>query len=122
MIDSKEILAVGSIAFDSIKTPRGSREKILGGSATYFGVAASYYTKVSLVGVVGDDFSDKEWSILKKYNINTDSIEILKGDTFSWGGCYNEDYSMRDTLFTNLGVFEKPRATSYIQCCDQWTD
>jgi len=111
MIDSKEILAVGSIAFDSIKTPRGSREKILGGSATYFGVAASYYTKVSLVGVVGDDFSDKEWSILKKYNINTDSIEILKGDTFSWGGCYNEDYSMRDTLFTNLGVFEnfKPK-------------
>ena len=106
MKDSKEILAVGSIAFDSIKTSKGNRDKILGGSCTYFSVAASYYTKTSIIGVVGNDFSDEEWSIFKKYNINTNSVEIMPGNTFSWGGEYNEDYSNRETLFTHLGVFE----------------
>ena len=106
MIDSKEILAVGSIAFDSIKTPKGERNKILGGSATYFGVAASKYTKVSLIGIVGDDFTDNNWSIFEKHNINTDSIIRSSGKTFSWGGEYNADYSKRETLFTELGVFE----------------
>ena len=102
MIDSKEILAVGSIAFDSIKTPKGERNKILGGSATYFAVAASQYTNVSLIGIVGDDFTDKNWSIFEKYNINTDSIIRSIGKTFSWGGEYNADYSKRETLFTEL--------------------
>ena len=111
MIDSKEILAVGSIAFDSIKTPKGERNKILGGSATYFGVAASQYTKVSLIGIVGDDFTDKNWSIFEKYNINTDSIIRSIGKTFSWGGEYNADYSKRETLFTELGVFENFKPT-----------
>ena len=106
MKDSKEILAVGSIAFDSIKTSKGNRDKILGGSCTYFSVAASYYTKTSIIGVVGNDFSDEQWSIFKKYNINTNSVEIMPGNTFSWGGEYNEDYSHRETLFTHLGVFE----------------
>ena len=106
MKDSKEILAVGSIAFDSIKTSKGDRSKILGGSCTYFSVASSYYTKTSIIGVVGDDFSEEQWSVFKKYNINTNSVEILPGNTFSWGGEYNEDYSHRETLFTHLGVFE----------------
>ena len=106
MSDSKKILAVGSIAFDTIHTPKGSRDKILGGSSTYFSVAASRYSNVSLIGIVGDDFTDKEWELFTQYNINTDSIEICEGNTFSWGGKYNKDYSIRDTLFTHLGVFE----------------
>ncbi len=107
MSNSKEIVAVGSIAFDSIKTPKGERERILGGSSTYFGVSASLFTKVNLVGVVGNDFSQDEWELLKKYNIDTSSIKVEDGETFSWGGEYNEDFSSRETLFTNLGVFEK---------------
>ena len=106
MQDSKEILAVGSIAFDSIKTPKGNRDKILGGSCTYFSVAASHYTKISIIGVVGDDFTENEWSLFTKYNVNTNSVEVKSGKTFSWGGEYNKDYSSRKTLFTNLGVFE----------------
>ena len=106
MQDSKEILAVGSIAFDSIKTPKGNKDNILGGSCTYFSIAASIYSKVSIVGVVGEDFGNKEWSIFKKYNINTNSVKIQKGDTFRWGGKYNHDYSLRETLFTELGVFK----------------
>lgn len=106
MKESKEILAVGSIAFDTIKTPNGSREKLLGGSSTFFGIASSYYTKTSLIGVVGTDFTDNEWELFKKYNINTQSVEVMSGDTFSWGGEYNDDYSTRKTLFTELGVFE----------------
>ena len=114
MSNLKEIVAVGSIAFDSIKTPKGERERILGGSSTYFGVSASLFTKVNLVGVVGDDFSDNEWSLLKKYNIDTSSVKIENGKTFSWGGIYNTDFSSRDTLFTDLGVFEnfKPQINS----------
>jgi len=111
MLDSKEILAVGSIAFDSIYTPNGKRENILGGSATYFGVAASYYTKVSLIGVVGNDFTNKDWDLFNKFNINTDSIVVCEGKTFSWGGEYNSDYSKRKTLFTKLGVFDKFQPT-----------
>ena len=106
MKDSKEILAVGSIAYDSLKTPNGNRERILGGSCTYFSVAASYYTNTSIIGVVGDDFDQKSWDLFKKYNINTDCVEIANGQTFSWGGEYNHNYSKRETLFTNLGVFE----------------
>ena len=106
MQDSKEILAVGSIAYDSIQTPRGNRDRILGGSCTYFSVAASTYTDVQIIGIVGNDFDDKSWDIFEKYNINTQNVEIADGKTFSWGGIYNEDYSKRDTLFTELGVFK----------------
>lgn len=107
MNDSKDILAVGSIAFDTIETPKGRREKILGGSSTYFSVSSSLYTNVSLIGIVGKDFKRENWDIFKKYNINVDSVEKSDGLTFSWGGKYNHDFSKRDTLFTELGVFEK---------------
>ena len=103
----KNILAVGSIAFDTIETAKGKREKILGGSSTYFSVSSSYYTDVSLIGIVGKDFSKENWNIFNKYNINVDSVEQIDGMTFSWGGKYNDDFSRRDTLFTELGVFEK---------------
>ena len=106
MQDSKKILAVGSIAYDSIQTPKGNRERILGGSCTYFSVAASSYTTVNIIGIVGKDFDTESWNIFKKYNINTKNVEIADGKTFSWGGIYNNDYSKRDTLFTELGVFE----------------
>jgi len=106
MSAGKEILVVGSIAFDSIDTPNGKRDKILGGSATYFSVAASLYTKVSVVGVVGNDFTKSDWGVFNRSNINIDSIELVNGKTFSWGGKYNSDYSDRETLFTELGVFE----------------
>ena len=115
MSDSKGILAVGSIAFDTIHTPKGNRDKILGGSSTYFSVASSRYGTVSLIGIVGEDFADSDWKLFKDYNINIDSVEVCKGDTFSWGGKYNNDYSQRDTLFTNLGVFENfsPKIDKY---------
>jgi len=114
MSESNEILAVGSIAFDTIYSPNGNREKILGGSSTYFSIAASRYSQVSLIGVVGNDFKDKEWELFKSYNINMDSVAVSNGDTFNWGGEYNHDYSRRDTLFTNLGVFEdfKPQVNT----------
>ena len=106
MSDSKKILAVGSIAFDTIHTPKGSRDKILGGSSTYFSVAASRYSNVSLIGIVGDDFTDKEWELFTQYNINTDSIEICEGNTFSWGGKYNKDYSIILDIFFGTCVSE----------------
>mgnify|MGYP001426736679 CR=1 FL=1 len=111
MNDKKEILAVGSLAFDSIQTPNGNRDRILGGSCTYFSIAASYFSKTSIIGIVGNDFSKKEWDLFDQYKINYNSVEIAEGDTFSWGGKYNQDYSKRETLFTNLGVFEnfKPK-------------
>ena len=117
MSEIKEIVAVGSIAFDSIETPKGRREHMLGGSATFFGVGASIFSKVHLIGVVGNDFSDMEWNIFKKFNINTSSIQIDNGKTFSWGGAYNNDYSKRETLFTDLGVFENfaPNINSNIE-------
>ena len=105
-MDSKKILSVGSIAYDSIYTPNGDREHMLGGSATFFGIASSFFTNVFLIGVVGDDFTKESWGIFKKFNIDTSLIEKAKGNTFSWGGKYNNDYSIRETLFTELGVFE----------------
>ena len=115
MSDSKEILAVGSIAFDTIHTPNGIREKILGGSSTYFSIASSLYSQISLIGVVGNDFNEKNWEVFQKFKINMDSVEVDNGETFNWGGKYNSDYSIRDTLFTNLGVFEKFKPEVKIQ-------
>ena len=117
MKDLKQILAVGSIAYDSLDTPKGNRERILGGSCTYFSVAASHYAKTSIIGVVGNDFDNKSWSLFKEYNIDTECVEIADGPTFSWGGKYNSDYSQRDTLFTNLGVFEhfKPKINTNLK-------
>ena len=85
MKDLKQILAVGSIAYDSLDTPKGNRERILGGSCTYFSVAASHYAKTSIIGVVGNDFDNKSWSLFKEYNIDTECVEIADGPTFSWG-------------------------------------
>ena len=106
MQEIKTILAVGSIALDTLQTPNGNRENILGGSATYFSLSASLFAPVKLVGVVGNDYPEAGWQLFKSRNINTDNVQIVDGNTFRWGGKYNHDYSSRDTLFTELGVFE----------------
>ena len=101
-----KIVAVGSIAIDELHTSKGSHSNLLGGSATFFSIAASKYNSVNLIGIVGGDFPKSGWDLFKKYNINTDLITIKDGTTFSWGGKYSSDYSTRKTLYTNLGVFE----------------
>ena len=102
----KTILAVGSIALDTLETPRGNRQDILGGSATYFSISAGLLAPVKLVGVVGNDFPEEGWQLFRSRNINTDNVLVEAGSTFRWGGKYSDDYSVRDTLFTELGVFE----------------
>jgi len=101
-----KILTVGSIAIDELHTPKGTRDNILGGSATFFSIAAARYNPINLIGIVGDDFPQSGWDLFKKYDINTDLVTVEKGVTFNWGGKYSDDYSTRETLYTNLGVFE----------------
>ncbi|HXY12995.1 MAG TPA: PfkB family carbohydrate kinase [Terriglobales bacterium] len=100
------ILAVGSIAFDSIHTPSGRATDILGGSCTYFSLAASYFTDVRIVAVVGDDFSREHEDVFWKRKIDTRGIEHVKGKTFRWGGQYLENLNEAKTDFTDLNVFE----------------
>jgi len=106
MQEMKTILAVGSIAIDTLQTPNGNRDNVLGGSATYFSLAAGMFAPVKLVGVVGKDYPKAGWQLFKSHNINIDNIQIMDGKTFRWGGRYSHDYSSRETLFTELGVFE----------------
>ncbi|HYA24368.1 MAG TPA: PfkB family carbohydrate kinase [Terriglobales bacterium] len=101
------IVAVGSIAFDSIATPSGRVENILGGSCTYFSLAASYFTEVRIVAVVGEDFTAKHEDVFRKRGIDTQGIEHAKGQTFRWGGQYLENLNEAKTDFTELNVFEK---------------
>jgi sugar/nucleoside kinase (ribokinase family) len=101
------ILAVGSIAFDCIATPAGRVENALGGSATYFSLAASYFTNVRVVAVVGEDFTAEHENVLKRRKIDTRGIEHAKGKTFRWGGQYMENLNEAKTDFTELNVFEK---------------
>ena len=101
------ILAVGSVAFDNIATPAGRAENVLGGSATYFSLAASYFTEVRVVAVVGEDFTAEHESVLQKRKVDTRGIEHAKGKTFRWGGQYLENLNEAKTDFTELNVFEK---------------
>lgn len=112
----KNILVVGSVAFDTITTPAGRAENILGGSATYFSVAASLFTSVRLVAVVGEDFTDEHHAIFKGRNINTDGLSRENGDTFRWQGSYCEDLNNAVTEGTWLNVFEtfKPELPSSV--------
>ena len=101
------ILAVGSVAFDNITTPAGRAENVVGGSATYFSLAASYFTKVRVVAVVGDDFAAEHESVMLKRGVDTRGIERAAGKTFRWGGQYLENLNEAKTDFTELNVFEK---------------
>jgi sugar/nucleoside kinase (ribokinase family) len=101
------IVVVGSVAFDDISSPSGSVKGVLGGAATYFALAASYFTEVRMVAVVGDDFDSEHEGVLKRRDINTRGIERATGKTFRWGGSYSENLNEAKTNFTDLNVFEK---------------
>ena len=111
------ILVVGSVAFDTIATPSGRRDEILGGAATYFSLAASYFTEVRMVAVVGDDFTDQHENVLKKRSIDTRGIQRSAGKTFRWGGQYLDNLNEAKTDFTELNVFEnfQPRIPAAYQ-------
>ena len=100
------LLVVGSIAFDSVETPNSSRDNVLGGSAVYFSYAASFFSPVQLVGVVGDDWPDEHTELLKKRGIDTSGLAIAKGKkTFRWKGKYLPNMNDRETLEVHLNVF-----------------
>ena len=101
------VLVVGSVAFDSIETPFGARQEVVGGAATYFALAASYFTRVQVVGAVGDDFGPEHMAILQRRDIDLRGLTRLAGSTFRWSGRYSYDLNTRDTLDTRLGVFAK---------------
>ena len=98
---------VGSVAFDSLKTPYGTRAKILGGAATHFSLSASYFTDVRVVAVVGEDFTSEEEAVMKRRGVDTRGIQHAKGKTFFWAGEYGENVNEAKTLDTQLNVFEK---------------
>jgi sugar/nucleoside kinase (ribokinase family) len=99
------LLVVGSVAFDAIETPYGKVEKILGGAATYFSLAASFFTEVQIVAVVGEDFTDKEEQVFRDRKVDTSGIVKEKGKSFFWAGEYGENVNEAKTLDTQLGVF-----------------
>ena len=103
---SASILVVGSVAFDSVKTPFGEADEILGGSATYFSVAASYFAPVRVVAVVGDDFGDEQIAVFQKHKIDIGGLNRVPGNTFRWKGEYGYDLNEARTLDTKLNVFE----------------
>ncbi len=100
------IVVIGSIAFDTVQTPFGRAEAIVGGSATYFSLAASQFTDVNVVAVVGEDFGERELAVFAGKQIDLDGLERAPGRTFRWGGEYSYDLNSRETLFTELNVFE----------------
>jgi len=100
------LAVVGSIAFDSVKTPFGERPRMLGGSAVHFSLAASFFTDVRVVGPVGDDFAEEQYHVLRDRGINTDDIERVEGGkTFFWQGHYDYDMNTAHTDDTQLNVF-----------------
>jgi sugar/nucleoside kinase (ribokinase family) len=100
------ILIVGSVGLDSIRTPFGEVQEALGGSATYASYAASFFSPVRMVAVVGDDFPTTHISLLKDRGINTEGLQVAKGKTFRWKGAYEYDLNEAHTLATDLNVFE----------------
>jgi len=100
------IVAVGSVAFDTIASPSGKVQDVLGGAATYFALAASYFTDVRVVAIVGEDFTLDHENVLKKRGVDTRGIERAKGKTFRWGGQYLDNLNEAKTDFTDLNVFQ----------------
>lgn len=100
------MLVVGSVAFDSVETPFGKADDVLGGSATYFSTSASYFTNVALVAVIGDDFPEKHITFLKSRNIDVSGLERASGSTFRWKGRYSYELNEAHTLETHLNVFQ----------------
>ncbi len=105
----KPILTVGSVAFDSVTTPLGGASRLVGGAATFFSVAASFFTNVRLVGVVGDDFGEEHVQVFGGRRIDLEGLQRVPGDTFRWRGEYGMDLNTRKTIYTHLNVFESFR-------------
>lgn len=101
------VLIVGSTALDSIKTPTAENPRLLGGSASHAAVAASFFSPVKMIGVVGDDFPKEYISLYKRHKIDLSGLQIVPGKTFHWSGEYEVNMNHRRTLLTELGVFEK---------------
>ncbi|MFT5289818.1 MAG: sugar/nucleoside kinase (ribokinase family) [Planctomycetota bacterium] len=100
------LLVIGTLAFDTIETPYAKRDEALGGSATFFAQASSFFTPVNLVGVVGTDFPDEHLANLRTSGVDVGGVEIVEGKTFRWSGRYEADWNTRVTLDTQLNVFE----------------
>ena len=103
------ILTVGSVAFDSIKTPFGEASRVVGGAATYFSVAAAFFTDVRIVAVVGDDFTDEQMRVFSGRRIDLTGLQRVPGETFRWKGEYSSDLNGRETIYTHLNVFDQFR-------------
>lgn len=116
------LVVVGTVAFDAIETPFGKTDKIIGGAATYAGLAASYFTKkVNLISVVGEDFPSDAIKMMQKHYFNTEGLQIKKGEkSFFWAGKYHNDMNSRDTLTTELNVLANfdPIVPASYQDCD----
>ena len=100
------VLVVGSIALDTVTTPYGTRERVLGGAASHFAASASYFCPVSMVGVIGNDFPQEHLDFFVSRDINIEGIESADGQTFAWRGRYSGDMNSAETLETHLNVFE----------------
>lgn len=99
------LVVIGSVAYDAIETPHGKRERTLGGSCTYIALSASYFTKTSIVGVVGEDFAQEDRALLANKGVDLEGLEQVPGKTFFWSGVYSQDMNDRTTLQTDLNVF-----------------
>jgi sugar/nucleoside kinase (ribokinase family) len=114
------ITVVGSIAYDSVKTPFGSRERMLGGAAVHFALAASFFEEVRVVGPVGDDFGEAQLEVMRMRGVDVSDVERASGQTFFWRGEYGWDLNSRETLDTQLGVFEgfQPKLSEHSRSSD----
>ena len=115
------ITVVGSIAYDAVKTPFGERERMLGGAAVHFALAASFFEEVLVVGPVGDDFGEDELDTMRRRGVDVSDIErVAGGKTFFWRGEYGWDLNSRETLDTQLGVFEgfQPKLSEHSRASD----
>jgi len=100
-----DIVVIGSVALDTIATPQGTSEEVLGGSATYFSISASFFTHVRLVATVGEDFPPKHKTLLESFGVDLKGLETKKGKTFRWEGSYVKDLNCAETINTQLNVF-----------------
>ncbi len=100
------VLTVGSVAFDSIRTPFGEVSRVVGGAATYFSIAASFFSEVRLVAVVGEDFGERHMQVFGDRRIDLEGLQRVPGDTFRWKGEYKLDLNARETIYTHLNVFQ----------------
>jgi sugar/nucleoside kinase (ribokinase family) len=115
------VTVVGSIAFDAVRTPFGERSRMLGGAATHFALAASFFDRVSVVGPVGDDFTEDDMDVLRTRGTGVEDVErVAGGKTFFWRGEYGWDLNSRQTLETQLNVFSRfePKLTDGSRSCD----